>query len=430
MNSYGRGACITVVLVASCVVTMGARAQKPIPIRSVTTLASTDSGVVANVYVLHAMSDGSVLLNDGTNKRLLLFDSTLKRYTIIADTAGEASQGYGTGSGGLLLFPSDSTAFVDRTAQALLIIDKAGKIARVTAPPKVADMRYFAGSVYGVPGFDAAGRLYYRAERSAAFPSVAFGETAPDTILTLPDSAPIIRADFETRRLDTVAMMKLPVQKYRLTRSATANGFFTMVNPLPTTDDWAHLSDGTVAIVRGQDYHIDWYAPDGTHRTTPKMPFDWRRVTDDDKTRMVDSVRRLQDSIIDAQIAKAASAPAGRGGVGMLSPAALESRRGLVVSPGDLPDYHPPIRVGSQIRADLDDNLWIVPSTSLQAKGGILIDVVNRDGEIVERVQLPPGRNLHGFAPGGIIYMSVPATMQAQFGWPRIERGRVERAPR
>ncbi len=89
----------TVVLVAPVA---AAQQQTPIPIRKVTTLASTDSGVIANVYVIHAQSDGSVLLNDAARRRLLLFDSTLKKYKIVADTAGESPNNFGNGSGGLL----------------------------------------------------------------------------------------------------------------------------------------------------------------------------------------------------------------------------------------------------------------------------------------------------------------------------------------
>ncbi len=70
----------------------------------------------------------------------------------------------------------------------------------------------------------------------------------------------------------------------------------------------------------------------------------------------------------------------------------------------DLPDYYPPVRQG-QVRADPDGHVWILPSTSAAAKGGLLYDVVNRKGEITERVQLPPGRTLVGFGQNGTIYM-------------------------
>lgn len=33
-------------------------------------------------------------------------------------------------------------------------------------------------------------------------------------------------------------------------------------------------------------------------------------------------------------------------------------------------------------------------------------DVVNRKGELIERVQLPAGRTIAGFGPNGAIYLS------------------------
>ena len=43
------------------------------------------------------------------------------------------------------------------------------------------------------------------------------------------------------------------------------------------------LPDGSVAILRGSDYNIEWINADGTRVSTPKMPFDWKRLSDDDK---------------------------------------------------------------------------------------------------------------------------------------------------
>jgi hypothetical protein len=40
-----------------------------------------------------------------------------------------------------------------------------------------------------------------------------------------------------------------------------------------------------------------------------------------------------------------------------------------------------------------------------------LFDVVNRKGEVFERVQLPLGMNLTGFGPGGAVYMSPSSTL-------------------
>ena len=50
------------------------------------------------------------------------------------------------------------------------------------------------------------------------------------------------------------------------------------INPLPQGDDWALLSDGTIAVVRVLDYHVDFYAVDGSHEASERLPFDWKRM--------------------------------------------------------------------------------------------------------------------------------------------------------
>jgi hypothetical protein len=70
-------------------------------------------------------------------------------------------------------------------------------------------------------------------------------------------------------------------------------------------------------------------------------------------------------------------------------------------------DYYPPVRAG-QFKADREGNVWVLPSTSslsTSANAGLVWDVVNRKGEIIEHVKLPEGRNLAGFGPGGVVYM-------------------------
>jgi len=394
--------------------------QKNIPIRQTRILASTDSGVISNVYVVRVMPDGRPMVNDANKRRLLLIDTSMKTFKIIADTAGEAKNNFGNNLGGLLFYPSDSVAWVDRASQSLTIVDRDGNFGRTFSPPKASDMIYFqysSAANYGLPGFDAKGRLYYRAglPRSPA----VFDPNTTDSVFIGPDSAPLVRADLESRRVDTIAYLKVPIDMSKRVTSEGGFSVYGMMNPMPSMDDWAYLSDGTVAIVRAQDYHIDWIAADGSRHSTPKMPFDWRRVTPEEKMRMVDSLQHYRDSLSAASLERARAA---NPGLRIASPPAA-----LVVPPKYLPDYYPPLPVGSQVRVDLDGNLWIMPSTSIQAKDGLLYDVVNRNGEIVERVQLPGGRNLHGFAPGGIIYLSIPGNMNAKFGWARLEKAQVIR---
>ena len=73
---------------------------------------------------------------------------------------------------------------------------------------------------------------------------------------------------------------------------------------------------------------------------------------------------------------------------------------------GSIDDYDAPIRDGSTV-ADLDGNLWVLPrTTTLSKKGELVYDVINAKGELFERVRLPLGRAIAGFAKGGVVYLT------------------------
>jgi hypothetical protein len=70
----------------------------------------------------------------------------------------------------------------------------------------------------------------------------------------------------------------------------------------------------------------------------------------------------------------------------------------------DIFDFYPPIRLGS-VMADLDGNLWILPTTTARSKAGELVyDVANPNGDF-HRVRLPAGRSIAGFAKGGVVFL-------------------------
>jgi hypothetical protein len=75
------------------------------------------------------------------------------------------------------------------------------------------------------------------------------------------------------------------------------------------------------------------------------------------------------------------------------------------VSPSELPDYKPPFFAGS-VRADADGNLWIRTIPTKAVAGGPVYDVVNRQGGLVDRVQIPAGRMIIGFGAGGVVYLA------------------------
>ena len=58
------------------------------------------------------------------------------------------------------------------------------------------------------------------------------------------------------------------------------------------------------------------------------------------------------------------------------------------------------------VRADADGNVWVRTIPTKAIAGGPVYDVINRKGELVERVQIPANRTIAAFGPGGVVYLT------------------------
>lgn len=386
-------------------------AQQLPPIRALGPIVHTAAEKLGAVSTVRQLPDGRVLVNDIVGHRVLMFDSTLATATVVADSTSATGNAYGVRPGGLIAYHGDSTLFVDPASLSMLLIDPNGKIARVMSAPRANDAAFLVGGPFGTPGFDARGRLVYRGQNRPIFPAGGRPRDGNFVMPPQPDSAALVRFDLATRKLDTAAFFRIP--KFSLTMSRTPNGGITVTstfNPLPLADDWAILSDGTIAVVRGKDFHIDWISPEGTVTSAPKIPFEWQRLTDEDKVAFMDSVKpAIEKALASAELAFGSAREGGRGG-------RAQSQLNFV-SPSELPDYQPPFGPGAT-RADAEGNLWI--RTSQNVNGLPVYDIVNRKGGLIDRVQLPAGRVIAGFGAGGIVYLGVRDADSA-----RLEMARV-----
>jgi hypothetical protein len=502
-----------------------------VPIKALGPIEAKATTPISNITNVRALSTGAVYVNDFQQRQLLLFDPTLQTTRIIADTLS-APIPYGQRNIGLLPFVGDSTIIVDPATYALLVLNARGEIARVMAPPRPADINLLAGMQAGTYAFDNKGRMVYRVNAAqgggrGGAPNMqmmmmaggamggggrggdggrggqpaggARGFTPPPQ----PDSAAIVRADFDTRKVDTVAHISIPKTAFATTTTADGGTRLTArINPLPQGDDWVLTKDGSIAIIRVLDYRVDFVKEDGTRQLAPKIPFDWKRLDEKEKQTLVDSMKTIATRITEQMSTQIQ----GNNFRAVFEP----------VAPEELPDFYPPIRQNTS-RADADGNIWILPTTTAQtnvlalaaqalagqggggrggfpggvggppgggrggdagavrggavagaavaggrvtgaagaaagARGGavadaaarrgagadsaaragaaagrgganpmqalqalataaptagLIYDIVNSKGELVERVQLPAGRTIVGFGPGGVVYLAV-----------------------
>jgi hypothetical protein len=403
-------------------------AQTRIPIRSLGAIEATSTEQVGVVTGVRELSNGTVIVNDAGRRRFIVLDRTLRVERVIADTVAGSTLPYGGRSTGIIPYLGDSTLLVDPVGRAFLVIDGQGGVARVMSAPRPNDVTSMTNAGLGMPRFDRQGRLIYRTVLMPAFKAPVVGKAY--TPPTMPDSAPLLRADFDKRTADTVAWLRTPVMKVNSTPLPNGGVILTPIfSPISIVDDWTVLPDGSVAILRGADYHIDWIDTTGTLSSSPKMPFDWKRLSDEDKAAIIDSTRKM----LEQQLQRSgsgntdfASGPGGHGGGGIPSGHSMTimpiggddgvpqpritapptPRVPDLVEPGELPDYYPSVLRAGEMRADSEGRLWILPSTTTQGGKGLLYDVVNRRGEIVERVRLPEGRTLEGFGANGTVYLT------------------------
>lgn len=468
--------------------------------------------LLGSVSAVRALPGGKLLVNDITGRKVVLFDSTLSSMMLVADTTSATANAYSSRAGGLVAWKGDSTLFIDPLSLSMLVIDAKGAITRVMSAPRANDVNLLIGGPNGTPGTDAMGRLVYRGQggrggrggrgappaagdsagaaggatrapapaagtaaagAAAASAAIAAGTTGAGATTpgrngggnnrggggrggrgfgTPADTVPLVRFDLKSRKLDTLAFLKIPVTRVQMSPDdAGKTEILVTVNPLPVADDWSLMADGSVAVVRASDYHIDWIRADGTHESTAKTPFDWKRMSDDEKSAFLDSARASLEALRakapagDLQAEAAAMGLTGipgaggfgggdgggrggarggggggargggggdGGGFGGGGPGGRGrgGRGGMELQPinmipaNEMSDYVPPFTPGAAL-GDADGNLWV--RTTRGINGGAIYDIISPKGELTKRVQMPPGRVISGFGRGGIVYMGV-----------------------
>ena len=422
--------------VLALVIATGMRApgQRPPPIREIGPITHVSTEPLSSIASALRLSDGRVFVNDIVARRVVLFDSTLASAHVVTDSASVTATAYGFGAGALIPFHGDTALFLDPQSSAMPVLSPAGRIARVMATPRPNKRPLSIGALYFAPGFDAAGRLLYYLAQGLSMPA-KMPEPGMSTTAIV-DSALIVRFDFTTQAYDTVTSFRMP--KSRQTITAMDGGGMSMRNvtfdPVPVVDDWVVRQDGALVIVRGRDFHVDWMDPAGKWSSGPRIAFDWEHLDDTQKQVLIDSaaaaMKARRDSLVAAMasggsVAGGGAVSGGRGG--SAGSAGLDVPRPMPPppiddpkpGPNDVSDYRPAFPHGAT-RVDADGNLWIRTTTIVN--GQPVYDLIDRRGQLFDRVPLPPFRTIAGFGPG-IVYMAV----KDNAGLVHLESARVTR---
>jgi hypothetical protein len=238
-------------------------------------------------------------------------------------------------------------------------------------------------------------------------------------VFVVEDSATILAMNPATRVIDTVAGFALgTVRRYAFPPSPTYRPANTTQLPrlLTTGDSWAVMADGSIGILHGREYRMSWIDAGGTRTESRPISYPWKRLSDADKQRIVDSANAEAQKTYDAEMAEGrADSAAGRPyGPFRNSAPMLGFPRGgpVTVDPlphydvNDMPDYVSPFVPGTRtFMADADNRVWIRVTRVGDGSTAETYDVVDRQGVLIDRVRIPEARQLIGFGPNGGVYL-------------------------
>ena len=190
----------------------------------------------------------------------------------------------------------------------------------------------------------------------------------------------VMRNSFEARKLDTVARF-LPRQPNKtpvtIRNSASGVAAVTSIHDISEfipADAWFVYRDGTVGVLRGADYHIDFFGPDDSRAKTQPIPFPAIKITNDEKKRSLDAFKKKEQEYVDRAYA-------------------------LKIDEGwTWPEIHPPFRHDVQPIVDQLDRVWVAVRCASTDKAECY-DVIDRDGQRVVRLRLPEKTTLLAVGP-------------------------------
>ena len=355
------------------------------PVREVrlTTPAATLSHQFTQVRSLRELADGRLLVSDRLEPALYVVDLRSGGLTRIG-REGEGPGEYRMPST-ILPLPGDSTLVADESLSRFLILGPDLKIHRAISTQR-------PGMIY-TPwprATDRQGRLYFQV------PAWASGPNGIDD-----DSVHVARLDLRTGKVDTLARARRPEEPRRK--------FGLPWVGFAPQDVWQATPDGRIALVRGNDYHVDWLEPGGRVTRGPAVPFTVLPVTERDR---IDYMRTFLEN----------SGTAGRGN-NSTNPTAITATPDEMLRPERVKEIaarnpfattKPPF-TDLTPRVDPENCLWV--ERSLPAGAPRTFDVFDPAGRVTLRVTLPAGRRLLTVGRAGIYLIALDAD-----GLERLER--------
>lgn len=323
------------------------------------------------VSTISPLSDGRVLVADPLGEILLIVDLDSQR----ADTLGRVGGGPQEYRHPDAVFPlpGDSSLLVDLGNGRLTVIAPDGTFIRFMS---IAQQTSDGHLTILLPRFvDSQGCIYFQTEVIGGGPRQ--------------DSAYIARFDMQAERVDTVAAVKLAGPAKLRGRS----GIMLGQAPLGPKDDWAVAPDGRVALIRADDYSVNWIrqgfpaenGPPNSYRPVPIGRAEKEAWFEDFFGASIEmGIRRFAGGERQVRFSRGSQA------IGDID---IDQ----VVWPAHLPPFKP----GHSIIAPNGD-LWVERYGLLGQP--VAIDIFDGHGQKKGEAQLPVGRRVAGFGED-VVYL-------------------------
>lgn len=330
---------------------------------------------------LRALSDGSLLVSDGLEGRLLSVAADLSSARTLG-REGAGPEEYRTPD---MLFPlaADSTLMVDLGNGRMAVLSPDGSIVR-TLPMSSGEGMQMQLMLPG--GVDHTGRVYYRGTGMMAG--------------GIPDSAAVKVFDPRTEEVGDVANIKLPEMNQQT--SGGANNQNNIIRPVPLSrqDDWTVAPGGELVLARSGDdaYWLEVVGSSGARRG-PDIAYAPHRVSGADKDQWVEAMSNALGIGITNNNGRMQTTFS-RGGRGEPDPDDFE-----------WPETKPAFPAGA-LTVSSDGNVWLQRHTA--AGEAPTYDVLDMQGRLLGSVLLPEDRTLEGFGEG-VVYLS--RTDDLDFVW-------------
>ncbi len=293
---------------------------------------------------------------------------------------------------GLVGLPGDTSIIFDPINTRYLTILPDGKTGATfrleTAPPRSGNGREggapMVQTITAPRATDAQGRLYFEGA------PLVMGPQGP----VASDSAAVMRYDRKTKRMDTMTFVQLPKNTAKVESSGSGGQQNVNIriggpSPFPSRDNWTVLPDGSVAVARVKDYHVDIIAPNRAVTRGPAVPFAPVRIGDAEKQEYRDSQKSGGNSMAlsmtneNGKVTTSAAAP----------PKAAE--------PAEWPTLKPPFTAG--VVPSPTGEIW-VPRSRTAKDLAPRYDVFSKEGKLTGTVVFPPKTRVAALGNGGTIY--------------------------